>query len=483
MYVGQKFLPYERTGFLKWALSPMPTLNFNYDYFIQLGNLPFPLILARLFLDGGWIPMLVILIQGFWLLWVQSRQAKFASSVSYCILALNIPRLQEQTPKAVEQIFSHLSGAYSGLDKYEKYWLGKFQLTFSFELVSIGGYIQYLVHCPKKYRDLVESSIYAQYPDAEITEVTDYADKVPTTFPHPELDCFGTEFVLKKPHAYPLRTSEHFEHSAAEVMTFKDPMSSVLEVFSQLKPGEQMWMQILVTPTDESWQKKGEEVVDKILGRKKPEKKSMVGEIITGPLWVFKEAGSQLAGVGSAEGMVEKKPEQPKMMALSPGERQVLEEVQKKLSKVGFMCKIRVVYLGRRDLFSKGRFVSLKGAMSQYSAVNMNGLKGYGPVTPKGDYFWQRWSENGLKGKLVRNYKNRSGNGAPHYALNIEELATLYHFPMSTVKAPLVKKTESKRAEPPHSLPTEERYPRAERTKPGETDDDDNEAPANLPFA
>ncbi len=462
--------------------SNMPTIQINYDYFFQLGSLPFPLMMAKLFFDGGWIPVLIILIQGFWLLWVQSRQGKHAATIGFVILAINIPRMNEQTPKAVEQIFSHLSGAHSNLDKFEKYWLGKFSPTFSFEIVSLGGFIQYLVHCPKKYRDLVESSIYAQYPDAEITEVPDYADKVTTTFPHPELDCFGTEFVLKKPAAYPIRTYEQFEHQAAEVMTFKDPMSSVLEVLSQIKSGEQMWIQVLVTPTDESWQKKGEEVVDKILGRKKVEKKSMAMEVLDAPIWIAKETVKQLATFGdTTEHVPEKKPEQPKMMALSPGERNVLEAVQQKLSKIGFMCKIRVVYLGRRDVFSKGRFVSLKGAMSQFAAVNMNAFKGYGPVTPKGDYFWQRWSENSLKSKIVRNYKNRSGKGAPHYALNIEELATIYHFPMMTVKAPLVKKTDSKRAEPPHSLPTEERFPHTKRDKDGKVEKDGG--PENLPFA
>jgi len=37
--------------------------------------------------------------------------------------------------------------------------------------------------------------------------------------------------------------------------------------------------------------------------------------------------------------------------------------------------------------------------------------------------------------------------------LNIEELATLYHFPVVTVSPPLIKKTGSKRAEPPFGLP------------------------------
>jgi len=37
--------------------------------------------------------------------------------------------------------------------------------------------------------------------------------------------------------------------------------------------------------------------------------------------------------------------------------------------------------------------------------------------------------------------------------LNTEELATLYHFPVNMVKASLIKKTSSKRAEPPLGLP------------------------------
>lgn len=466
----------------------MPTININWNYFLELGSLPFPLLLGRIFLDGGWIPILFVLIQGLWLLWVQSRQDKFAATQSFILLAIDIPKNNEQTPKAAEQIFATLTGAYSGLDNYEKYWLGKFNLSFSFEIISIDGYVQYLVHCPKKFRDLVESAIYSQYPEAEIAEVQDYADKVPKVYPHPEWDCFGTEFVLKKPAAYPIRTYDEFEHTAAEAMTFKDPMSSILEVMSSLKRGEQLWFQIRITPTDESWQKKGEDVVDKIMGKKKVVKKSIAEEMIEAPLWIVKEAAGQMAGWAEGEAKPAK-PEQPKIAQLSPGERKVLEKIQDKLAKVGFMTKMRLLYVGKRDVFNKGRMTQFKGAMSQFAAVNMNAFKGYGPVTPKGDYFWQRWSENDKKTAVLRHYRNRSGKGATAYALNIEELATIYHFPMLTVKAPLVKKTEAKRAEPPSSLPAEGRWPSVEIKAPPKPekkpngDADGDGLPDNLPFA
>jgi hypothetical protein len=45
--------------------------------------------------------------------------------------------------------------------------------------------------------------------------------------------------------------------------------------------------------------------------------------------------------------------------------------------------------------------------------------------------------------------------GAKPYVLNIEELATVWHFPLPFVKTPLVQKAGAKRAEPPLGLPVE----------------------------
>jgi len=60
----------------------------------------------------------------------------------------------------------------------------------------------------------------------------------------------------QKNEAYPIRTFEDFEDKAAEEMTFKDPISAILEVMGSLKQGEQLWFQIPRHSTDESWQKK-----------------------------------------------------------------------------------------------------------------------------------------------------------------------------------------------------------------------------------
>ncbi|MFA6603487.1 MAG: hypothetical protein WCT10_01440 [Patescibacteria group bacterium] len=427
----------------------MPTITINFDYFLQLGSLPLPLMLARLFLDGGWIFILVIFVQFGWIMWVQSRQVKFNKGVRYILLAIDVPKENEQTPKAVEQIFSQLAGAYSGADNYEKYWIGKTQSVFSFELVSVDGYVQFLVHTPAKFRDLIEAAVYAQYPDAEIIEVEDYADKVPLKYPDDEWDCWGTEFALKKPAAFPIRTHLQFEHNLSEEY-FKDPLGPMLEIFSSMKKGEQLWLQYIIMPCDDSWKDASAAIADKILGRKKPAPKTLADDLVAWPLAVVNE----VAGLGGSAPS-EKKDATPKMLQLSPGERNVLETIQLKAAKHGFLTKIRMVYVAKKTIANRGKVVSpMKGAFGQFAALDSNAIKVYGKVAPKGDYFWEKWSVPEKTNNIIRNYKNRSGRGGNFFVLNVEELATLYHFPYKTVKAPLIKRTEAKRAEPPSHLPT-----------------------------
>jgi len=461
--------------------GPMPTIQINPNYFIELGTLPFPLLMWRLFLDGGWVPVLIVLWQGFTLLWQLSRIDKYAATLEFVLLAIQVPKTSDQTAKAAEQIFAHLSSTYSGQNFVDKWWHGKFTPSFSFEIVSLDGFVQFYIHCPKKARDLVEASIYAQYPDAEIIETADYTSQVPSVYPDPEWDANGTEYVLKKDGAYPIKTHRDFEHKEAEV-SFKDPTAAVLEMLGSLKPGEQFWLQFRVTPTDEAWQKKAQDEVDKMLGKKKAAKKSFVDDILEIPMGVVQELTGLPLGGGAAK--PEAKAEAPKISSMSPREKKVLEEVQEKISKIGFMCKIRVVYAARRNVFNKGRLGQFKAALAVFGAPDLNSFKGYGPITPKGEYFWDRWSEGDKKSALVRNFKNRSGRGATAYPLNVEELATLWHFPMTDVKAPLVKKTEAKRAEPPAYLPFEGLFPSAViGEKPPAPEDDEEGAPGNLPIA
>lgn len=45
--------------------------------------------------------------------------------------------------------------------------------------------------------------------------------------------------------------------------------------------------------------------------------------------------------------------------------------------------------------------------------------------------------------------------GAKYFILNVEELATLYHFPSMLIASPLLKRTEVKKSDAPVQLPLE----------------------------
>jgi hypothetical protein len=96
----------------------------------------------------------------------------------------------------------------------------------------------------------------------------------------------------------------------------------------------------------------------------------------------------------------------------------------------------------------------VKSIFNAYGHVHLNSFKMYAPSIPRDDYSWQKMFYTQAQETLAKAMKTRSfGHGANPMVLNTEELATLWHFPAIQIRAPLIKKIESKRAEPPVSLP------------------------------
>jgi hypothetical protein len=403
----------------------------------------------------------------------------------WILLAVDIPAMFIQSPKAVEQIFTQLSGALTSINIIEKYWYGKKQKNFSFEIISIEGYTQFLIRTEIEFRDLVESAVYAQYPEAEITEVEDYVHNIPEHFPHPEYDVFGVEFKLAQEDAYPIRTYPHFEHNISKDQIFSDPMAGILENFSRIGPGENLWMQIVVQPTNNEWKQKGIDLVKNLIEGKQHESGGgILGKIAGLPISILTGLLSQAfsSGGGDHGGKDDhkKKEEKPKGLGdLTPGKRATVEAIEEKISKIGFKSKIQVLYAARKDVFHPSRCIDgLIGAMNQFHVVSSNAIvpsiitiAPYDKHNHKTDHMKSEFAERFVKRKMKGAHGGgghgaHGAHGAEHsaqgnhhpadpYILNIEELATIWHFPLPNVRTPLVQKAGAKRAEPPSGLPVE----------------------------
>jgi hypothetical protein len=428
-----------------------------------------PLVLAwYIFINGGWLVFLLFFIYGLYLGWINGRKNQFANKWQHVLLAIDIPRNNEQTPKAVESIFIALAGAQSNPNYKDRYWTGKVQESFSFEIVSLEGYIQFLVRTPAHFRDLIEAAVYAQYPDAEITEVEDYAKPFEGLhFPNEKYNLWGSDFVLVKDYPYPIRTYPEFEFTLTGV--FLDPMAGMLESLSRFGPGEQLWLQFVITPPP-GWDDKAKKVVKDIVGEKYSSPSNFI-DFFTSPFeelmgWI-RQFIIQLTSYGVVESApAAKKEEAPKILRLTPGDRALLEKIQAKLAKHPFKVKIRMVYLAEHAIFNKGRGIAgVIAAIQQYNTSNANGLKPGKRSKTAADYFNVQKRVAVRQNKILKFYigrNNAKGDSMQNMFLNCEELASLWHFPVITVKAAQVEKVQSKKIAPPTRLPYELRRTAAE---------------------
>lgn len=434
------------------------------------------LILFDLFIWFGWIPIVITIFWGITEIWLDDRQAKFAASIKYTLLAVDVPSMTEQTPKALEHLFSNLYATRSVPTWKEKWLMGKLYPVFSFEIVSNDGYIRFIIRTRSNFRDIVESGIYAHYPDAEISEIEDYSTKLPSTFPNDEYDMWGTEFTLDKPSYYPIRTYVDFEDQMTGEI--KDPLGFTLEQMGKMRPGEHFWFQMLIQPSSHDWQALGIKHINKMYGVE--EKSKPAGFLATTlkttaqfPLAVISHATDiDLSHIIGGHAPV-KEEDQWKAFKISPHQMDEAKAILRKSVKIGHGVKIRVLYIAKKNVYSKGeRAPMIKGILSQYSHLNLNKFGMFIPQLPKDDYFWQRWEYAKKQTTLMKAYQSRSwGIGANPTFLNTEELASLWHFPAIGVKAPLIKKSEARRGEPPVGLP----MTLLENTLPGFVEDTDNE--------
>lgn len=366
--------------------------------------------------------------------------------MDWILLELVPPREVKQSPRAAESIFAGLWPFYGTVaTKIDKYIKGAIQEYFTVEIVGIDGEVHFYIRCPRARRNHVEAQIYAQYPDTEIFEVEDYARKVPHVVKSPDWDIWGTTLKLIKEDSYPIRTYQDFIDVApvSQTTAFIDPLSTLVETMSKLRKGEQIWIQIYCRPVDDSWQKDGQKLLRKMMGTEPPPKKGVLASF-GGDLKSALLGGD---GSGGNEG-----PGVPKSFLLSEEDRVAMKAINRNISKKGFQTKIQWVYIGKRDVFSKANIGAVMGTFNQFNDLNLNGLKPDSNTITRASYFFTRQRLN-FKKRLIFESSVTRRFFEKSYVLNVEELATIFHFPALSVEAPKTPRIQAKKATPPSSLP------------------------------
>lgn len=392
----------------------------------------------------------------FWHLWLFYIRFLFTSNLKWLMLRVKVPKENEKTPKAMEQIFSAAYSMYShGLRFSEEYWDGIVEHWASFEIVGYSGGVSFYIRCVDRYRHLFESAIYAQYPDAEIDLVEDYTNLLPTVLPNKTYDLWGADVILARDDGYPIRTYAYWDAMRPEEKI--DTMATLLEVLSKLREGEMIWYQTIIRvtkPTEDVWKKKGERLRDKLMGRKEA---TVTGG---GPITFVVEFFRNLIIAPFSEptwSITQKKDEEKVTIErLAPGERDVVKGIEDKIGKLGFETIIRWLYISRKEIFSPGMISGMTSAFRQFNTFNMNAFRLYKKTLPIARQPFTNQKKYYKKRQLYDRYRLRLyPPGNKFSILNVEELATIYHYPSIAVEAPMLRRVEAKKGEPPPSLPVE----------------------------
>lgn len=414
-------------------------------------------ILKDVLLRYWWIIIPIALFFILRKIWLDYIVGKFVSELKWILLEVKFPREVVKSPKAMEQIFAGLHAIQKTPDFKERYFKGMIPPSYSVEIIGREGKIQTFIRTQDKYRNLIESQIYAQYPDTEISEAEDYINILPADIPNQEYDVCGTELILTKPDAYPIRTYPvFFEEKEAEERI--DPIAGLFEFLSSLNPQEHNWIQILISPADDKWKDEGEKLVEKLIGKKvKKGKKGM--------LWEEVKSWSAALGDGVRDfffgpaGKPAEKPELESLMAhLTPGQREVVMAIEKNIAKLGYKTIIRYIYWAKKETFSKDKTAAIGGFFKQFNTQNLNGFKPNKKVSPGWGRVRKKRREINQKRFFVKMYRERyfpfANFSKRGFVFNTEELATIFHLPIKFVKVERMPEVEAKKGGPPTGLPT-----------------------------
>ncbi len=189
-----------------------------------------------------------------YLFYQNRRKVKWIGASENILLLIEVPKDNEKKELSAEQMFASLHGILQPKSELQRE--GSLQEHISFEIVSRLNSIQFYVWTPKHLKDFVESQIYAQYPTVQIKEgPADYS-----TFDIDDRTIYGAELGLTKDHMMPIKTFASFE---------VDPLAGITGVLAKLEQaGEEVWIQILARPIDDSWQETGKSYIEGIKGGK-----------------------------------------------------------------------------------------------------------------------------------------------------------------------------------------------------------------------
>ncbi len=364
--------------------------------------------------------IVLTLIFSFLIITYLRRKADFNRALNIIFLSVLIPKKESDLDEKketikdfkeqisiMEQLLASLKSLYSGS------WWSKLygQDYISFEYVAYAKEINFIVVVPKKAKILVEKQITWFYPDAiieEIEEINIFKDRKVVKIANIE---------LSKPYYLPIKTYQKLE---------SDPINNLTNTLSKLWQNDTSVIQILLKPIKDDWREKQDKIDEAI--------KKWFKWFTLNPLkWI-------VLIIEFLSNAWQENKDKDKWSSDKDADKDSF--IKEKWKKTWYEVIIRVVVTWDDELYATAQLKNITSALIQYTSPDHNSFK------------VSKYINTNI---LIHNYIFRYFRKwlfCKKIILNIEEIASLFHFPQSRYnKTPEIKWQWFKIIKAPSNLP------------------------------
>lgn len=318
---------------------------------------------------------------------------------------------EKEEISVMEQLLATLAEVKIRRNFLKDFFYGSPQITMEMAVPSDKEQISFYISMPRQLKELIEKQIHSFYPSAHIERVDDY------TIFRPEGFTKGSFLKLRKEAVFPIKTYQRLE---------SDPLHNIANTLSKLENIEEgaCFQVIFKKSSDSSIKKRGEKITQEMQrGRRlKEASKGMFSEMI--------------------ESLMKNKESREQLVNLTPEENDIIKQIENKINKTRFDVNVRLLASAKTEERSEEILSQLENAFTQFEDFNLNKFVA---VRDK--------SKNAKK--LAYNFIFRHFVPSRKVTLDVEELASIFHFPISTTETPKLNWLRSKTAPPPINIPKE----------------------------
>jgi len=338
---------------------------------------------------------------------------------------VSVQQLHEEIATG-ETIFSSIGGLRA--QRGFMAWLYGRDDNFSFEIVANKGKISFYISAPKNKSLYIEQQIHAYYPEASIEVVDDY-----NAF-NPQGSVLAGYLKARRSFIFPFLDYTDMN---------SDPMNSLINVMSKLENDESIAVQYVIRSAKKDWHSKIKKSVLEAYKTKDVTKMFKISSSSFHNFINFFVFDIMLGffDMGRADDKNTLKDPNTPTKELTEKEREMLKKMEEKNSKSGLDVNLRIVVSSKDKERAKISFDNIASAYSEYSYYEYG--NSFKPVIKKG------------QSNIIENFIYRRFMANQSFLLNTQELASMYHFPLSKTETPNIDWLTSRTAPAPNNIPKE----------------------------